>query len=199
MQRVHDIDGSAVARGHGRHAVRGRLDHRQTKRLLERNVHKDTARVRRVQVDVRYVRLSVVLRIGDRTVQIVGVDQLEDLRQDLLAARGHGGDVVPVAHDEHQVRQLPEHGMLAECFDQRRDVLLGVGPRHREDCRLGGVSQEPRDVLPDRRPVGDDLGLSMDLSLHEIRWALDRRHDVVRPRARNVAVAIASALSRRPA
>ena len=50
-------------------------------------------------------------------------------------------------HDEDQVGQLPQHGVLAKRLDQRGDVLLGVRARHRQDGRLAGVAQEAGDVL----------------------------------------------------
>mmetsp|Transcript_8185 Transcript_8185/g.22181 ORF Transcript_8185/g.22181 Transcript_8185/m.22181 type:complete len:223 (+) Transcript_8185:1712-2380(+) len=179
VQRVHDVHRSAVASGDGRHAVRGGFDDGQTERLLEGDVDKHPARVGRVQVNIGDVRLAVMLWVGDRAVQIVCVNQLQDLGENFLAASSHGRDVVPISHHQDEVGELPQHWMLAKCFDQRCEVLLGVGTRHCEHRRLDGIAEKLGNLLPYWRSIGDDVRLAMDLLLDHGRGTLQRRHTLV--------------------
>ena len=60
---------------------------------------------------------------------------------------------LPVAHDEHQVCNLPQRLVLAIRLDQRGDVLLGIRPAHGQDDGFARVAQKLEDAA-DRREKG---------------------------------------------
>ena len=79
------------------------------------------------------------------------------LCDNLLAAFGQVVDLAAVAHNEHQIRDVPQRLVLSKRFDERRDVLLCVGAAHREHHGLGAVCQEAIDALHAQQKNSQDM------------------------------------------
>ena len=142
-----DVHRPAILCGDQRQPARGRLQERETEGLCQGRIDEHTAALDHQAIDLRDLVLAELLRHGDASVEVVGVDPDQQLGQHRLRTLFEISYVVAVAGNDQEVRDLLQGLGFPISLEQGLVVLARIGPGQGQDQRLVRVLQVAPDLV----------------------------------------------------